>query len=387
MNNNIIALLPFPPPYAGPEIANDLLLKTSVLKNAHIVHVNSNIRKENKDKGRFDLKGILAFLKIFVRIFLLLIRKRNKSFYFMLSSTKVGFIRDFFYIFLGAIFNKKLIAHYRGSNFNSFYLTKSIVFKKFICFVLLKLDVLILQGEVIRNNFISFFPKHKIEVLPNGLNFKKITITQSKDYNSQPFIILFMGHLIYSKGFHLVVESYQNLFKKYGRKIRLLFAGENIGFNPGTSEFLNAEWKEDFFKNGVKINNEVQDFIKNCEKHNAEYLGCISGKEKNDVLSIANVLVLPSFTEGFSMSVLEAMAYGKPVIVTPVGAMPEVVENGVNGIITPVGDSKMLEQNIEYFMIHPEVCREIGEYNREYVKKNFNIEVIAQKLLKILQDV
>jgi glycosyltransferase involved in cell wall biosynthesis len=200
-----------------------------------------------------------------------------------------------------------------------------------------------------------------------------------------PFTIFFMGHLIYSKGFYDLVDAYKILYKKYGNDIRFIFAGENVGFKKSTAEFLNGKYKKDFLKNGKEKNKEVQQFIKNCNKYNSDYPGFVSGEEKIKTFNKSSVFVLPSCTEGFSMSCLEAMACGLPVITTPVGAMPEVIEHKKNGIITKIGNYRKLAKDIEYFIQNRDEIERIGKYNAQYVRDNFDIEKIAEELIKILE--
>lgn len=73
-----------------------------------------------------------------------------------------------------------------------------------------------------------------------------------------------------------------------------------------------------------------------------EVVGWIDRAERDELLRHAQLLVLPSSHEGLPMAVLEAMAHGIAPVVTPVGALPELVHDGVNGAVVPVGDPTAL---------------------------------------------
>lgn len=77
--------------------------------------------------------------------------------------------------------------------------------------------------------------------------------------------------------------------------------------------------------------------------------GWLPKNEVLEALSQADVLVLPSHAEGFPNVVMEAMAAGLPVIATPVGAIPDSVTHGVNGLLVPVGDAGALADAIESY--------------------------------------
>ncbi|MBE9467756.1 MAG: glycosyltransferase family 4 protein [Bacteroidetes bacterium] len=381
MQKKTIFLLPFPPPQAGPEaIAYELVNSETIKQRNDVIIINSSLKNSNKDKGKFDLVGLKRFFCI---VFQLLKNFRKVDTVFMyFSSSKVGYFKDSIYILLCRLFRKKCIAQYHGANFHNFYNSQSNKYKKYIEFSLGKLNKLLVLGNDIKPLFNNIY-FGKIEILYNGLNLKKYSIVKPEKENI-PFTIFFMGHLIYSKGFHLIVKAYKDLYKKYGNKISFKFAGENIGFQKGTLEFLNGKWEQDFLMNGEKINAEIQSFINNSKNFNAEYLGVISGNNKLNVLNKIDILVQPSFTEGFSMSVLEAMSVRKSVIVTPVGAMLEVVKNEENGLITPIGNAEELKKNIEKLYEDKNLYNKISKNNVQYIKKNFDIELIASKLLSIL---
>lgn len=107
------------------------------------------------------------------------------------------------------------------------------------------------------------------------------------------------------------------------------------------------------------------------------------GVEKIRVFADADIFVFPSYTEGFPMVVLEAMASGLPIVATPVGALPEFLEDGVNGFFVNIGDVDDLVERIEKLITDEELRTEIGLHNREYVVSRFDIKSIAKDLVDI----
>jgi len=380
-----LLLLPLPPPFAGPEmIAFNLVRSAKLKKSENIILQNANIHNSNADKGSFTISGFKNFILIIINYLKNL--RHVKGVFVYLSSSRLGFFKDSIYIYLAILSRRKVVAQYHGSNFYHFYEFQSWLYRRYIEFTLRRLSKILVLGKTLKPIFYDIDPTLKIDVLPNGLDVQQYTVLK-KNIPGSEFTILFMGHLIFSKGFYDLIISYKQLYSKYRRRISINFAGENIGYSVTTLEFLSGKFYEQFKKYGKEIDAEIQDFIKNSYEYNAHYLGFVSGKKKIQALATADLFVLPSYTEGFSMAVLEAMAVGLPVIVTPVGAMPEVVQDDINGKITPVGNPDKLALNIEYFIMNPEKARQIGTYNREYVKRNYDIEIVAEKLLTILNDV
>ena len=87
-----------------------------------------------------------------------------------------------------------------------------------------------------------------------------------------------------------------------------------------------------------------------------EWLGWVSGDEKERVFNESSIYCLASDGEGFPMGVLDAWAYGLPCVVTPVGGLPDIVEDGKNGLVFEVGNIDMLAEKLA-LMIYDSHCR------------------------------
>jgi glycosyltransferase involved in cell wall biosynthesis len=196
-----------------------------------------------------------------------------------------------------------------------------------------------------------------------------------------------MSHLFYSKGIHDLIQAFIVLSEKYGNKIKLLLAGEKPEYKSATVEWLQSPWKEDFINRGKLVVNEVNQFISNKQMKNAIYLGVISSSDKKQYFNQSDIFILPSYSEGLSMACLEAMAMGLPVITTPTGAMPEVIIDGQNGIITPIGNPEKLAENIESLMLDGGLRKKMSENNIKDIKEKYDIEKIAEQLLAIIDQV
>ncbi len=118
---------------------------------------------------------------------------------------------------------------------------------------------------------------------------------------------------------------------------------------------------------------------------------CFTGKVGLEELvrhySRAELAVVPSLYEGFGLPAAEAMACGLPVVATTAGALPEVVEDGRNGILVPPRDAHTLAGAIERLLRDDELRRAMGEEGRRRVEQNFSWEQAARKTLDVYQEV
>ncbi|MDC0682805.1 glycosyltransferase family 4 protein [Sorangium atrum] len=102
-------------------------------------------------------------------------------------------------------------------------------------------------------------------------------------------------------------------------------------------------------------------------------------KDVPDLLVAADFFTLPSRDEGLPLAVLEAMARGLPVVVTPVGGVPEVVRHEEHGLIVPVDGHDALADAIERLASDPALGRRLGEAGHVRVRDDFSFEKMTRK--------
>ncbi|WP_437929396.1 glycosyltransferase family 4 protein [Sorangium sp. So ce291] len=102
-------------------------------------------------------------------------------------------------------------------------------------------------------------------------------------------------------------------------------------------------------------------------------------KDVPDLLLAADFFVLPSRDEGLPLAVLEAMARRLPVVVTPVGGVPEVVRSEEHGLLVPVDDPDALAGAIERLARDPALGRRLGEAGHVRVRDDFSFEKMTRK--------
>jgi glycosyltransferase involved in cell wall biosynthesis len=102
-----------------------------------------------------------------------------------------------------------------------------------------------------------------------------------------------------------------------------------------------------------------------------------------DLLHAMDIFVLPSYSEGVSLAMLEAMAVGLPVIVSRVGGLPEVVRDGENGLLVPPRDHHALAQALARLLADPAWSRELGDRARQLVRESYSLERQGREINQI----
>ena len=158
--------------------------------------------------------------------------------------------------------------------------------------------------------------------------------------------------------------------------LNLLYLGV-IGQRKGIYDILNAlKDNKDFFKGKVVLRiggNQEEEKLQACINEYGlqgmvKFEGFVSGEKKIECLNWADVYILPSFNEGLPIGILEAMSYRHPIISTPVGGIPEVVKDGVNGIMVKPGNVQEIAKAISAFVRDKKLVEEYGMHSIELVK-------------------
>ena len=105
-----------------------------------------------------------------------------------------------------------------------------------------------------------------------------------------------------------------------------------------------------------------------------------------EVLHSFDLFVLSSVTEGVSLTLLEAMAVGKPIVATRVGGNPEVVADGVTGLLVPPGDPHALSSAVGRLISNEALAQRMGAAGRKRVEEHFTLTRMAEAYRRLYED-
>jgi glycosyltransferase involved in cell wall biosynthesis len=150
-----------------------------------------------------------------------------------------------------------------------------------------------------------------------------------------------------------------------GDGLRLAFVGR-VGEGKGTfdliralGELSNHNWTLEVAGDG-NLDQALSEAVAAGISDRVVVHGWCSRREVERILGEADVFVLPSRAEGLPLSLLEAMSAGAVVVATPVGAIPEVITDGENGLLVPPGDVEAIRLALIRILMNPELVRKLG---------------------------
>jgi len=239
-------------------------------------------------------------------------------------------------------------------------------YSRFVQFMLRFPDVLLCQAEVWRNFFINEMNLSPVKciILKNWTATPSLLqIGTRRTYDAQERLrILFLGWVDRTKGIFELIDAFSILYSRFP-KLELVIAGEGEASN---------EARKYVVQKGL---NAVTNF-----------LGWINEERKLKVLSDATIFCLPSYVEGLPNAMIEAMAAGLPVVVTPVGAIPNVICDRKNGLIVPVRESHSLALGLEELIVNPALRRRLGRCAHRTAKRNHSVGQAVVQLAKLVTN-
>lgn len=193
----------------------------------------------------------------------------------------------------------------------------------------------------------------RTSVLPN-----MVEIPASSAYTEEAMGLLFLGRLEEAKGLSTLLAAFAVIHARCPG-VRLLLGGE------GDRSRYDAQARQ------LGIAEAVQ------------FLGWVDTDMKRRLMEQSAAFVLPSLYEGLPMGVLEAMSHGVPCIATPVGGVPDIIQDGVNGLLVPVGDSARLAAAMLRLMESPALRGQLSRAGRATVSRSYCLPAVEAQLRQV----
>jgi colanic acid/amylovoran biosynthesis glycosyltransferase len=201
----------------------------------------------------------------------------------------------------------------------------------------------------------------RLEVVHVGIPVDQFTRSSAAPAQRHP-AILYIGRLVPEKGQAVLLEA-TALLADRGHLVEVTLAGD------GT---LRADLERRAEQLGIAPQ--------------VSFLGAVGQDRLRELYEAASIFCLPSFAEGVPVVLMEAMAMGLPVVSTRIAGIPELIEDGVGGLLVAPGRPDELADRLESLLTDPALCRELGMKGREAVLREFDAERSATQLYELFSE-
>lgn len=269
------------------------------------------------------------------------------------AAMKGSFWRKSLFALLARALGVPVIFHLHGSEMKTFVSRQPKIARRLIAWVLSRQSVVVVLSQSWADYVLSISPEARVQILPNYVSLPDLSTK----------------------------------YEPIANKVRLLFLGL-VGTRKGVYDLLPAFQKAFGSCNGLELtiggNGEVERAQALAQElgvaEHVCFAGWVSGDDKLRLLQEADIYVLPSYNEGLPVSILEAMSWGVPVISTRVGGIPELINQGQDGLLIDAGDCEGLAKAILQLAESASVRRAMGATARNRVVTGFSKAVVLPEL-------
>lgn len=313
---------------------------------AHFELVHFQVGSEGRKEGA--LGKLLRFVTSPIALGAAILRHDAELVHINTSLNAKSYWRDLAYLLVGRLCGARVVYQVHGGSLATFHPPS-------VRWAARLPDAVVVLSQAERDRWRALAPAQLVEALPNGIDCQPY-----QRYNREladrdtPLRLAYIGRLAPGKGLLESLEALR-IARSRGVAARLVLVG------GGAEEPRLRQYVRD-----AGLTRDVT------------FVGPAYGDAKARLLSQADALLLPSYSEGLPYSLLEAMAAGVVPIVTPVGAIPDVVADGEHGLIVPPKDAEAIAAAMEKLSRDKAAMARMSAACRKHVAGAYSIERVAK---------
>ncbi|WP_028449244.1 glycosyltransferase family 4 protein [Chitinibacter tainanensis] len=296
---------------------------------------------------------VILFAMALVKVFFLLLSKKNAVIHAHMSMNG-SFWRKLLMCLISKVFFAKFVLHLHGSEFKVFFTTSSFFTRCLVIFLFRRSSAVIVLSE----NWADYI-RESMGIQPVVVN--NYVDVRRQLLNRKAGHILFLGAFIKRKGIYDLLQAVKVLSQKTCVHLHLCGGGED---------------------------EKVQSLIKEMQLESLVTIhGWVGPEKKSILLAECSALVLPSYNEGLPMVIIEALGSEIPLITTPVGGIPDVINDGHNGLLVNPGEIDALSEALYRVLTDSKLSAKLAQEGSALYFNFFTSGVVFPKVRRIYSDV
>ncbi|WP_290707884.1 glycosyltransferase family 4 protein [Flavihumibacter sp. CACIAM 22H1] len=348
--NKIVVIAQTPPPFHGQAVMQQYLVNADWSDWCVKEHIRLDYSDAVAEIGRFKLSKITKLFRLLAKI-----RRSTKStpidilYYPPAGPHRIPLYRDIITLLYARPRVEKLVLHFHAGGLNQLIEKLSAPEKWLAQKAFSRADHAIVLSSWLKTETNWFQPKN-CWVVPNGIEDVAGPIDPWKQYNRKPHSILFVGNLKPEKGVLLLLKA-ATILKNLLSDFRIRIMGES---------------------HSTEMETHIRQYIlDNQLTEHVELLGGKTGDNKWAEFRSASIFCLPTYAlEAMPVSILEAMMYSLPVVSTNWRAIPDLITEGVEGLLHEVQDEKELADKLKLLLDQPALQEKWERPADENLKNN-----------------
>ena len=349
----LVAPAPRENPTGGVETGVDMILHSS-LPMRHRIRLWDRSRR--RQPPRYTAVRLAVRLVDFAR-FSCSVASQLPDIVHIKSSSGANFVESAIYAVISRALGRRVFLQLHSGDFWRWYHQRSGGEQRLLRWALRAPTEILVLSEYWRQLVARLVPGRPVRVVPNGVHIPEEVNHQHP--GDEWLRVLTIGTLGSHKGHFDILAAATRL---KGKPIRFILAGPDETSGRGEGEEVRRRAAD------LQLDGAV------------EFVGPVGPLQKWELLAQADVFLLPSRAEGMPNAVLEAMAAGLPLVVTPVGSLPEMTTEGLGARLIAVGDFEGLAEALLELHEDPARRRAMGEWNRARAEACFSFSLVERQL-------
>ncbi len=362
----VLLVAPLPPPHGGICFLTKALLDAGLGRGLHLVHLNTSKNTIREEFGRVTWLDLGLAVCNFARFAWLLLREHPQIVYYI-STADTAIYRDWVFWLAARLVGCRIVLNLHGTrpsvkfasySFHRWFVNRVASMASYIVVPntvdwdgLKQIYSVDVPSEVVRNT--TYVPEHFRQSL------------KRPEKRSGPVSLIVVGRLSEAKGAWDLLQALALVIKEEP-SVSLTWVG--LGASPSDDIYA----RELCASLGIEAN--------------VRLAGQVADSEKYLELEQSDIFVLPTHSEGFPLALLEAMAMGLPVVTTPVGGIPEVIIDGVNGYLVLPKDIESLADRILTLLREPDKREQMGEANRKLYWEQLSARKVVDRIHTLFEE-
>jgi len=314
-------------------------------------------------EGRTETRGGAVLRLLFSPLALMvhLVRLRPRIVHINTSLDFKGYWRDLAYLGVSKGLGRRVVYQIHGGALPEEFFPRSALLRTLLRRVLMGADVVVLLAEREMSAYRSFAPRARLVRIANC-----VRVDEGEPVGhagSAPTLsVAYLGRLTASKGILETIEAV-GILRDRGTEVRLTIAGSGEA--------------ADLIRRSVAARN-LQDQV--------QLVGELFGEAKRQLWQRTDVLALPSYHEGLPYALLEAMAAGVVPVASPVGAIPDVMQDRVHGLSVPARDPHSVARALGELAADRELLRRLARAARERIASGYSLTQLAEQFTQLYES-
>jgi len=330
-----------------------------------VTFVNISAAKSIADLETFRLNKLLRVVKFLTIETWYLLTRRFDFFCCPVSVNRNAFLKDALLLGWARLFRVPTVLYAHGNNVPDFHDHAPRWLQQLIDRTIRHAGGAIVLGNSLRFNFDRWLPPEKIFVAPIGIEIQ----TALPEIQKKPgtVTVLYLGNLVREKGVFVLLEAAAAVVKQR----------TNVRFVFGGPWFLKQDEKQ------------AREFVaQHGLEKSVEFAGPVAGESKWRLLLGADMLAFPTFYyyETMGLVMLEAMQVGLPVIATRRASIPEIVQDGIHGLLIEEQNARDLTEKILRLVDDPGLRTRLGDEGRQRFAAYYTHEHYGQRMIQVFEN-